>query len=163
MKKYHSSSSNNIFDESLVIIKENKLITTSLMIAKVFNKKHFHVMEAIRNLECSEEFRQSNFRLTFYIDIQGKKQPMYEVTKDGYSMLAFGFTGKKATFWKEKYIKTFNKMESKLRELMCDDRNSIGWKKKRIKSKEVRSGFCKTIEHLIEYAKSQGSEHANHY
>jgi phage regulator Rha-like protein len=41
---------------------------------------------------------------------------MYYVTRDGFSFLAMGFTGKKAAQWKEKYIAAFNAMEKYIRE-----------------------------------------------
>ena len=50
----------------------------------------------IENLECSQGFRQLNFQETFYKDKQGKIQPMYEMTRDGFMLLAMGFTGVKA-------------------------------------------------------------------
>ena len=42
---------------------------------------------------------------------------MYDITRDGFAMLAMGFTGKEAARWKEAYISTFNAMEAKLRAL----------------------------------------------
>ena len=47
----------------------------------------------IENLECSEEFRQSNFRLSSYLSKQGKSLPMYLMTEEGFYFLAMGFTG----------------------------------------------------------------------
>lgn len=38
----------------------------------------------------------SNFRQSSYFNLQGKEQPYYEMTKDGFTLLAMGFTGKKA-------------------------------------------------------------------
>lgn len=69
---------------------------TSLDVAKDFEKEHFHVLEAIKNLECSQEFRETNFRLSEYFSKQNKKQPMYKMTRDGFTFLAMGFTGPKA-------------------------------------------------------------------
>ena len=36
----------------------------SLFVAKFFDKKHSHVLRDIENLDCSDDFRQSNFGLT---------------------------------------------------------------------------------------------------
>lgn len=41
---------------------------------------------------------------------------MYIMNRDGFSLLAMGFTGKKALEWKLKYINAFNEMERQLRE-----------------------------------------------
>lgn len=91
-------------------------VTTSLKIAEKFEKQHKHVIEAIKNLEIPEDFRQPNFRLTEReTQMPGngaiRKDPMYEITRDGFTFLAMGFTGKKAAEWKIKYIEAFNRME----------------------------------------------------
>ena len=70
-----------------------KVMTTSLEVERVFRKKHQHVLEKIekiRNTKELEEFGLSNFRLISYFDEQ--KQPMYEMTRDGWSFLVMGFT-----------------------------------------------------------------------
>lgn len=127
--------------ENLVSVNNGKIVTTSLQVAEVFNKLHRHVLRDIRNLECSSNFQESNFGLSFYHSklLNGgyKKQPMYYITRDGFTFLAMGFTGKIAARFKEAYINAFNEMERKLagitvredeiiniiREL-CDDVNS---------------------------------------
>ena len=73
------------YKEPLVRLSGNRLITTSLAVSQHFGKKHTHVLEAIRNLEVSQSFRESNFRLSSYTTGQGKSQPMYEITRDGFS------------------------------------------------------------------------------
>ena len=104
--------------ESLVSIKHNTVITTSKQIAITFGKPHCRVMESVRNLATSTptEFGQSNFRLSSYNNSQGKRQPMYELTRDGFTLLAMGFTGKRALEFKLAYINAFNEMERKLAE-----------------------------------------------
>lgn len=85
--------------ENLVSVNNGKIVTTSLQVAEVFNKLHRHVLRDIRNLECSSIFQESNFGLSFYHSklLNGgyKKQPMYYITRDGFTFLAMGFTGKK--------------------------------------------------------------------
>ena len=104
------------YKEPLVRFSGNRLITTSLAVSQHFNKKHQHILEAIRNLECSPEFGASNFRLSSYTTSQGKQLPMYEITRDGFSFLCMGFTGAQAAAWKEKYIAAFNAMEQELQQ-----------------------------------------------
>lgn len=94
-----------------VIEKKGKAIVTSLKIAEIFEKRHDDVLKSIRNLECSENFRLRNFAESSYKNSQNKKQPMYEITRDGFTMLAFGFSGSKASKFKEAYIQRFNEME----------------------------------------------------
>ena len=90
----------------------------SLFVAKFFDKKHSHVLRDIENLDCSDDFRQSNFGLTSYKDSQGKKQPRYAMTRDGFTFLAMGYRGEKAAKFKELYIKRFNEMEKFIKTLV---------------------------------------------
>lgn len=62
-----------------------------------------------------QDFSQSNFGFAEYTDEQGKKRPMYEITRDGFTLLAMGFTGKKAMEFKIKYIEAFNAMEKSIK------------------------------------------------
>lgn len=94
-----------------------QITATSLQVAEHFGKRHPDVLRAIRKLEVSEEFSRCNFAPRDYFDERGKVQPMYDITRDGFAMLAMGFTGKEAARWKEAYISTFNAMEAKLRAL----------------------------------------------
>jgi Rha family phage regulatory protein len=97
---------------ALVVAKKNDIYAESQVVANVFNKEHKNVLSAIRELEmtCSEEFWWLNFKLSEYVS-RGKKYPCYHLTKDGFTMLAMGFTGEKAVQFKELYISKFNEME----------------------------------------------------
>lgn len=91
-------------------------ITTSLIVAEVFGKRHDHVLRDIENLSCSESFRVANFGETPYVHEQnGQTYRMYEMTKDGFSFLVMGYTGEKAGEFKEKFIIEFNKREDMLK------------------------------------------------
>ncbi len=90
----------------------------SLMIARMFDKPHNKVLRDIRDLECSEEFRLSNFGQSSYRNEQGKKQPCYDMTRDGFVFLVMGYRGKKAAQFKELYIKRFNEMEKFIKTLV---------------------------------------------
>ena len=83
----------------------------SVMVAKMFETRHDDVLRSIRNLDCSEEFRLRNFAESSYRNEQGKKQPCFNMTRDGFVFLAMGYRGKKAAQFKEAYIKRFNQME----------------------------------------------------
>lgn len=83
----------------------------SLMVAKMFGKDHKNVLRSIKNLDCSQDFWRLNFAPSNYTDDRGKKQPCVMMTRDGFTFLAMGFTGKKAAQFKEAYIKRFNEME----------------------------------------------------
>lgn len=104
----------NTNNTQLVQISGDRLVTTSLAISNHFGKKHAHILRDIKNLECSQEFRERNFAPTSYKTSQGKIQPAYEITRDGFVFLCMGFTGSAAAQWKERYIAAFNAMEARL-------------------------------------------------
>lgn len=93
-----------------------KALTTSLIVAETFGKAHDKVLRDIRELACSQDFRLSNFGESSYQNIQNKEMPMYVITKDGFTLLAMGYTGAKAMAFKEKYIAAFNQMERLIQE-----------------------------------------------
>ncbi|WP_165929361.1 Rha family transcriptional regulator [Limosilactobacillus reuteri] len=105
--------------EELVIMRDRQAVTTSLQVAKVFNKKHKHVIEAINNkiqsAENSADY-QKMFVAGTYKDSQGRTYPMYYMNRDGFTFIAFGFTGAKADQFKLKYIDAFNQMEKQLQQ-----------------------------------------------
>lgn len=92
----------------LVEMREGQPMTTSRLIAMKFNKQHSHILRGIESLECSTDFSRSNFGLTSYTDTFNRSQKEYLITKDGFSFLVMGFTGKRAAKFKEDYIKAFN-------------------------------------------------------
>ena len=77
-----------------------------------FEKAHKNVMQAIQQVDCSEGFNRLNFQPTSYTDSQNREKPMYEMTRDGFTFLAMGFTGKTAAKFKEAYIGEFSRMEN---------------------------------------------------
>lgn len=91
--------------------------TTSLKVSEFFERNHRNVLRDIRDLvaKCSKNFTELNFELSEYIDPTGRKLPMYLLTKDGFMMLAMGYTGERAMRLKEAYIAQFNAMEEALR------------------------------------------------
>ena len=93
----------------------DQAMTSSLLVAKEFGKVHAKVMRDIENLNCSEEFRLANFGDSSFKNEQGREFSMFTMTKDGFSFLVMGYTGKKAARFKEAYINAFNKMELEIR------------------------------------------------
>lgn len=97
----------------------DQAVTSSLLVAETFEKEHRHVLEAIRKLiEGSAEISAyPMFEETTYINEQnGQSYPMFLMNRDGFTLLAMGFTGKKAMQFKIEYIKAFNKMEATIKE-----------------------------------------------
>lgn len=116
MDEYQSNGQEIIVQptENIVEIDGGSMFTTSLIVAQAFEKEHKDVLRAISNLECSSQFTERNFALSEYTDPTGRKLPAYRLTRDGFSFLAMGFTGKKAAAWKEKFLEAFNAMEQTL-------------------------------------------------
>lgn len=120
---------------------EEKLITTSLKVAEIFEKEHRHILESIRNL-VAENSAAKFFRETTYKN-RGKEYPMYEMDRDGFSLLVMGFTGDKALKWKIKYIEAFNAMEKELRRIYTERQQ---WQIERDKGVVIRHILTDTIK-----------------
>jgi Rha family phage regulatory protein len=98
---------------SLVEVHDGHLVTDSLRVAAHFEKDHSFVLKAIRRLSAAEDiahFTAGNFALSEYKDSTGRTLPLYLITKDGFVMLAMGFTGRQARALKVAYIGAFNSM-----------------------------------------------------
>lgn len=104
-------------NDNLVLMQNDKALTTSKIVAKKFEKRHDHVIRDIQRF--MEDL--PNFGEMFYedetTDSYGRKQKIFDMNRDGFSLLAMGFTGKKALQFKIKFINAFNEMENKLKEL----------------------------------------------
>lgn len=91
-------------------------VVSSRQIAENFDKNHRDVLRAVDNLkEDVRNFAQMFFETTAP-DSYGREQRAYLMNRDGFTLLAMGFTGKAALEWKLKYIAAFNEMEKKLAE-----------------------------------------------
>lgn len=147
---------------NIVAVTRGKPTTTSVLIAEKFHKRHADVLRAIANLECSDGFRQRNFASSSYLNEQGKEQPCYTLTRDGFSFLAMGFTGKDAAAWKEKFITAFNWQADEINRLR-QMHASPDWQQARIEGRTARRNETDVIKAFVEYAISQGSMSASRY
>lgn len=96
--------------QELVYLENGEPVTDSLVVAEVFGKQHKNVLQDIRDLDCSEEFSRLNFQPSTYVNERGRKYEKYILTKDGFTILAMGYTGKQAMQFKERYIQEFNRI-----------------------------------------------------
>lgn len=144
--------------QELVYLKNDEAVCDSLQVAEKFHKRHSDVIRAIENLIENDSTQNcvQCFKRTAYKDDTGKSNKMYRMNRDGFSILAMGFTGKKAMEWKWAYIKAFNQMESIIKE-----KTTQTWIETRQAGKLTRKAETDTIKKLVEYAKSQGSAHAD--
>ena len=100
----------------LVIMKSKQALTTSLKVAEKFKKNRKDVMKSIRNLTAQNCAVKNMLVESTYVNSRGQEQPMYYMNRDGFTLLAMGFTGKEAVKFKLEYIEAFNKMENFIRE-----------------------------------------------
>ena len=97
-------------------------VTTSRAVAEQFGKNHKEVLRAIETtitqLKETEEgrtFNERNFAPISLRDAKNREKPAYLLTRDGFTLLAMGFTGAKAMQFKIAYINAFNRMERLIR------------------------------------------------
>lgn len=103
---------------NLVIMKDQQAVTSSLQVAEVFGKEHKVVLKAIDELK---EGVAQNYADLFYEDtyIHPQNKQSYRqviMNRDGFTLLAMGFTGQKALQFKLKYIEAFNQMEKEIQQ-----------------------------------------------
>lgn len=132
--------------------KEEVTVVASLDVAETFGKEHRRVLQDIRELECSDEFRLHNFVQSDYLNAQNHKQPMYYMTRDGFTLLVMGYTGEKAMRFKEAYINQFNAMEKAL----------VGKIKEREKGIAVRQALTKAIQQSNENERMHGHAYSTY-
>lgn len=102
----------------LLTISNGQPTASSRDIAEHFGKEHKNVLRDIENLIGglpNFEHTPMFFKTTYLHPQNGQEYPMYLMNRDGFTLLAMGFTGKEALEWKIKYINAFNSMEQELR------------------------------------------------
>lgn len=108
--------------------KNNQVLTSSLLVAEKFGKRHVEVLDAVRELiakaEKSTFVENQKLNKMFALIEQEipmpvgggvKKAPAYVMNRDGFTLLVMGFTGEKALQFKLDYIEAFNKMEAMIK------------------------------------------------
>lgn len=96
-----------------VYTRDGEVLANSEDVASYFGKRHADVLRSIDNLDCSAEFRERNFALTTkrrQVGSLTREIRSFDMTKDGFTFLAMGFTGREAAAFKEAYIAEFNRM-----------------------------------------------------
>jgi Rha family phage regulatory protein len=89
---------------------QNEPMVSSREVATRFGKEHRRVLQSVREIMSSidAEFSLHHFVQSTYSNERGQSQPEILMTKDGFSLLAMGFTGPEAMKWKITFIKAFN-------------------------------------------------------
>ncbi|EFB5710577.1 Rha family transcriptional regulator [Campylobacter coli] len=137
---------------------KNQVFINSLDLAKVFKKRHDNIIQTIENLP-QDEFKTLNFEISSSIRKNGlfeKDTKFYKLTRDAFSLLVMGFTGEKAYKWKVEFIKAFNEMEKRLKNLEQEKmqklafRQSLGYKSQLKQQKEHYENKIKALKYDLE-------------
>lgn len=99
----------------LVFVLNDEILVNSKEIANNFSKRHDNVLRDIESIKKDVLNFEEMFHKGATKDSYGRSQPCYFMNRDGFTLLAMGFTGKQALEWKIKYINAFNKMEKQLK------------------------------------------------
>lgn len=142
-------------DWQLVYLKNDEAVCDSLQVAEKFGKEHKNVLQSIDNLIAENSAVKIMFKISSYKSGNGQSYRKFYMNRDGFSLLAMGFTGREALEWKLQYIRAFNQMENFIRE-----KSTQMWVETRKAGKLTRKAETDTIQKLVEYAKGQGSSHA---
>lgn len=132
--------------------REERAAVTSLDVAETFEKAHDKVMRDINELGCSPEFNIANFGGITYLDSRNRTQKAYAMTRDGFTLLAMGYTGELAMKFKEAYIKQFNAMESALQGKHIERQKGIA----------VRQALTKALHQSNEDARMHGHAYSTY-
>jgi Rha family phage regulatory protein len=138
--------------EIVKINKQEISAVSSLDVAETFEKDHKNVLKDIRELGCSEEFGRLNFEQSSYMNSQNKQQPMYYMTRDGFTLLVMGYIGIKAMKFKEAYIKQFNVMEKALTGKLIEREKGIA----------VRQSLTKALQQSTENDRMHGHAYSTY-
>ncbi|EKT7749424.1 Rha family transcriptional regulator [Campylobacter jejuni] len=155
----------NGVDVELEVV-DNAVYTTSLSVAEVFNKNHKNIIRKINEFP-KDNFTKLNFELSKYIDSTGRILPCYKITRDAFSLLVMGFTGEKAYKWKIEFIKAFNEMEKRLRNIEYEKhdklafRQSLGCKSQLAQQKQKYENEIKALKYDLEQSKNNFKDKLN--
>jgi len=100
-------------------VTDGKPTCLSTDLALHFNKRHDNVMQAIQNLlpQLDAEHALNFQEMSIPVEIGNgatRDTPAYRLTRDGFTLLAMGFNGKRAMAFKLAYIDAFNRLEAEL-------------------------------------------------
>ncbi|EGS5837187.1 Rha family transcriptional regulator [Campylobacter jejuni] len=147
-------------------VANNQVTTTSLDIAAVFNKRHDNIIAKIETFP-KDSFTDLNFKASKYIDSTGRILPCYKITRDAFSLLVMGFTGEKAYKWKIEFIKAFNEMEKRLRNIEYEKHDklafhqSLGYKSQLKQQKQKYENEIKALKYDLEQSKNNFKDKLN--
>ncbi|MEK4789338.1 Rha family transcriptional regulator [Bacillus sp. FSL K6-2971] len=150
----------------LVFIKDNQVVTDSLTISRVFEKRHDSVLRdievQIEKLKQADEteFSLHNFVESTYENEQKRKYRKFNLTEDAFTLVVMSYTTPAAMKMKIRFINEFKKMKNYIQEMnapsyMIDD--PVSRAKRWIAEQEEKQQLQRTLqiqEPLVNFAES---------
>jgi len=103
----------------LVRTLNGKAFTDSNKLAAKFSKSHDNVLKKvdslIRNLTRQKKRVNDYFKEDVFINNRNREYRCFLMTRDGFVLLAMGFTGDRALIFQIQFIEAFNEMEAELK------------------------------------------------
>jgi Rha family phage regulatory protein len=118
----------------LSTVVNTKGMVSSRVVAEKFGKRHKNVLRAVRSI--GDEFPSDFYRLNFE---PLEKTGEILMSRDGFAVLAMGFTGSESAVWKVRFLDAFNQMERTIRAEIPALRSEIA----RLKSEKLLLGSPK--------------------
>ncbi len=102
--------------EQLVELQNGVATTTSLQVAETFGKNHDKILRDVKKQikkigspdVANEMFQEKEY------EVRGRTYPMYQMNKDGFTLLVMSYTDDKSMQFKLRYIQAFNEMQKQL-------------------------------------------------
>lgn len=143
-------------EDNLVVLKGQKILCDSRVVADKFGKKHAYVTRLVQTLIEDFNKNKGDFRSPLarekWSEYRGQKYIYYEMDKKFFVHLAMRFRGKKAFEWQIKFIDAFFLMEKTLLR-----KSNPEWLQDREQGKQIRLYLTDEVKIFIEYAKNQGA------
>lgn len=114
------SNTNTVINlRQFIEARDGRPTTTSLQVAESFGKLHKDILKRIRSLlkELPDGYERNFAPIQIDVDLgQGRtrQDTAYRMTRNGFTLLAFGLTGARALEFKIAYIDAFDQMEAEL-------------------------------------------------
>ncbi|EPC8411698.1 Rha family transcriptional regulator [Bacillus thuringiensis] len=104
---------------NLVFVEGNEIVTDSLTIAKMFDKRHDNVTADIRTQMdyAGREFSLLNFQESNYRN-RGKEYLKYNLTEEAFTLVVMSYNTKEAVQMKIKFIQEFKRMKEHIQKQM---------------------------------------------
>jgi len=98
-----------------LVTRDGRVLVSSRDIALHFEKDHRNVLRVIRALDIPPDLAAKFFVPSIAPDSYGRPQVIFEMTRDGFSLVAMSYTGARAMQYKIAYVAEFNRLETELK------------------------------------------------